>query len=282
MLSCAVLFFFLQKLINHSVPSNYLGIFYLGAGFNQVLNFCESFLSWQSNETVLGYVNESVSVCISDHMEGLRKADIICFHMWLHSYFCWSQSQVLQKATYIQYLVPCLKFHQVKVASVDTDNDNSENMCYLFFIEKCPSPVEMASCFKIIPLKCLHTCETGCHEGLKVTEQIECTAAVCGTDNYPVVLVQKSLVSNAVDSVHIVYMEGKPIRYCFIDIQMSAYAAVLSIIFYTCIIVVSLCSLVIPHITHNAESTLQSFIHLHMVYIYPSHIFIWYYSRFTS
>lgn len=52
-----------------------------------ILNSCESFLSWQGNESGYGYVNELASVCFCDHMEGQGTADIIRFNMRLRSYF---------------------------------------------------------------------------------------------------------------------------------------------------------------------------------------------------
>lgn len=61
-----------------------LGFLCYEAGFNLVLNSCESFLSWQSNESGLGYDNELDLVWISDHMKGWRKASTIL----LSSVFC--------------------------------------------------------------------------------------------------------------------------------------------------------------------------------------------------
>lgn len=72
----ALISFFLHKLINRGVFSTDLNFFILVSWFQSGPE-----LLWKLPLMVkrgLGYVNEAVSVCIRDHMEGRGTADIIC------------------------------------------------------------------------------------------------------------------------------------------------------------------------------------------------------------
>lgn len=89
---------------------------------------------------------------------------------------------------------------------------------------------------------------------MKVTKQIECTAAVCGMDNYPAVFVQKEIFFMCSGQCLYSLYERQAFRYCF-----------------RC--TVMLCSLVIPHITHNAENSNPSSTYIWFTFI-QSRIYI--------